>query len=563
MDTDNVEEALSEPLLNELPAGEELSGDLPPAYSELGSDANPERRESKCSVFGKIPTIAYILVSILVFIIILFLTAGLLPPSTDIPPEYNDTNHTSNYLPPLLFKKLLNDTESSGPKGIHISLTESPTAIHIQFSTANIGKPVVEIAERDNPTEAKKFDGKSITYQLSDMCVKDQSADSIKNFIPPGQLHTIKVTDLKVNTEYVYRAGISFGQGIRWSEYVNFWTSKPPGFTPPSSKNNSSKPAITFLAYGDQGVANGTITDCPRRDGAGAGQNVTRLITSLSLNHTVDSVHIIGDLSYADGNTHIWDQYMNMIEPFASRIPTMVAAGNHEYDYTSGDGSKKDGSGVKTNETFHPSWGGNGFSDEGGECGVPFAKRFAAPNNGNSVFWYSYEQSLVHTIVLSSEHNMTDGSDQYKFLEKDLSGINRTITPWVVVELHRPLYNSVTYWTQDSIGIAMRYEIEELLHLHRVDLVMSGHHHAYLRSCDGLYQEKCSNGGPQYVTIGTGGGPLDCSITLITDHYTKVFDKTHFGVGRVSVYNVSALHFEFVALGEEVVDDFWLLRQRN
>lgn len=176
---------------------------------------------------------------------------------------------------------------------------------------------------------------------------------------------------------------------------------------------------------------------------------------------------------------------------------------------------------------------------------------------------YSFEQSLVHTIVLSSEHNMTKGSDQYKFLEKDLSGINRTVTPWVVVELHRPMYNGVKYWTQDAIEIAMRYEIEELLRLHRVDLVMSGHYHAYLRSCDGLYLEKCSNGGPQYLTIGTGGGSLDCSLTLITDHYTKKLDKKHFGVGRVSVYNASALHFEFVALGEEVVDDFWLLRQRN
>eukprot|EP00986_Skeletonema_menzelii_P011528 scaffold5949_cov150-Skeletonema_menzelii.AAC.4 len=552
MDTNNVEEALSEPLLD-ASVGEPC-GEVSPAYSEFG-DTNSERRESICSCFAKIPTIAYILVSMLIFIMILFLTAGLLPPSADVPPEYNQTNHTSDDLPPLI-QKLLSDSESSGPKAIHISLTESPTAVHIQFSTTNIGKPVVEIAEKDNPSEAKKYDGESTTYQASDMCVNNQSADNTKNFVPPGQLHTIKVTDLKVNTDYVYRAGISTGQGVRWGEYINFRTSKPPGFTP--SASNSSKPAITFLALADQGVADGTI------DGHGAGQNVSRLITSLSLkNHTVDSIHIIGDLSYADGNTHTWDKYMDMIEPFASRIPTMVAVGNHEYDYKRGDGSKEDGSGIKTNQTFHPSWGGHGFHDEGGECGVPFAKRFAAPDNGNSVFWYSFEQSLMHTIMLSSEHNMTKGSDQFKFLEADLSGINRTVTPWVVVELHRPMYNNEEYWTQDAIGIAMRDEIEKLLHLHQVDLVMSGHYHTYLRSCDGLYQEKCSSGGPQYVTVGTGGAPLDRHEVLIPNHYTKKFDNKHFGVGRVSIYNASALHFEFVALGEEVVDDFWLSRQRK
>jgi len=393
MDADNIEEALSEPLLSESSAGQP-SGEVSPAYSEFG-DTHPERqRESICSVFGKIPTIAYILASMVIFIIVLFLTAGLMPPNTEIPPEYNYTNST----PPLMNQNLLNDSEPSGPKAIHISLTESPTAIHIQFSTTNIGKPVVEIAAKDNPSDTKKYDGESTTYQASDMCVKNQSADSTKNFVPPGQLHTIKVTDLKVNTDYVYRAGISTGQGIRWGDYINLRTSKPAGFIPTKSGNNTSiKPAITFLALADQGVANGT------KHGDGAGQNVTRLITSLASNHTVDSIHIIGDLSYADGSTQIWDKYMDMIEPFASRIPTMVAVGNHEYDYTRGDGSKMDGSGIKTNETFHPSWGGSGFHDEGGECGVPFAKRFAAPNNGNSIFWYvvfSCFVNLHHVISI-------------------------------------------------------------------------------------------------------------------------------------------------------------------
>lgn len=393
MDTDNVEEALSEPLLNES-SGSQPSGEVftslreetpPPEYSELLFDANSERKSIKkcCSVFKKIPTIAYILVAMVILLILLFLTTGLLPTSTAIPPEYNHTNHT------LIPKKsVIKDEEDSGPKAMHISLTESPSAINIQFATANLGKPVVEIAEKDNTSESQKFDGETTTYQASDMCVKNQTADSIKNFVPPGQLHTVKVTDLKANTDYVYRAGISTGQGIKWGEYIDFRSSKPPGFIS-SNNGNSSKPAITFLALADQGVANGTITGCPEKEGSGAGQNVSSLLYSLTLKQTVDSIHIIGDLSYADGNTQIWDKYMDMIEPFASRIPTMVAVGNHEYDYKSiGDGSKKDASGVKTDEVFHPSWGGNGFHDEGGECGVPIAKRFAAPNNGNSLFWY-------------------------------------------------------------------------------------------------------------------------------------------------------------------------------
>ena len=118
-----------------------------------------------------------------------------------------------------------------------------------------------------------------------------------------------------------------------------------------------------------------------------AAKNVSNLITTIVNNTNIDSIHIIGDLSYADGHTQIWNTYMDMIEPFASRVPTMVAVGNHEYDYdTLGDGSK-DASGVNTSNVFHPSWGGKAFHDEGGECGVSIAKRFAAPNNGNKIFW--------------------------------------------------------------------------------------------------------------------------------------------------------------------------------
>jgi len=404
MDTDNVEEALSQPLLNE---GEETSagqrsGEVspPPEYSELGI-AHSERNCAKCSVFfRKVPTIVYIIVALVILIIILFLTTGLLPHSTTIPHEHNhtnQTNHTSN-LPPSINKSLLKDEDYNNvPKAIHISLTESPSAINIQFHTANVGKPVVEIAEKDYPSKSKKFDGESTTYYSSDMCVKSQTADSTKNFIPPGQLHTVKVTDLKANTVYVYRAGISTGQGIKWGEYTTFRSSKLPGFIPPSNGYHSSKPAITFLALADQGVDKmDSFNGCD----SSAGQNVSSLITSLVKNRTVDSIHIVGDLSYADGNTNIWDMYMDMIEPFASRVPTMVAVGNHEYDYKRGDGSKTDASGMKTDEVFHPSWGGKSFHDEGGECGIPFAKRFAAPNNGNLIFWYVVLRCFMMSLCI-------------------------------------------------------------------------------------------------------------------------------------------------------------------
>ena len=175
---------------------------------------------------------------------------------------------------------------------------------------------------------------------------------------------------------------------------------------------------------------------------------------------------------------------------------------------------------------------------------------------------YSFDQSLVHTVMISSEHNMTRGSAQYTWLEKDLAAVNRSMTPWLVVEVHRPIYNSELYdWSQPMITTGMQNAVEDLLHTYQVDLVLSGHYHSYFRSCDGLYSHKCDSGGATYITVGTGGAPLDGNQSqILPNQYTEMFDKSKWGVGRASVYNASMLHWEFVAVGGDIIDEVWLTR---
>jgi hypothetical protein len=38
----------------------------------------------------------------------------------------------------------------------------------------------------------------------------------------------------------------------------------------------------------------------------------------------------VGDLSYANGNPEIWDSFIEGLQPFAARLPYMIAVGNHE-----------------------------------------------------------------------------------------------------------------------------------------------------------------------------------------------------------------------------------------
>ena len=69
----------------------------------------------------------------------------------------------------------------------------------------------------------------------------------------------------------------------------------------------------------------------------------------------------------------------------------------------------------------------------GGECGVPTYHRYHMPDNGNSLFWYSFDYGMVHMVMMSTEHDFTPGSKQYMWMENDLKKVDRKVTPWLMV----------------------------------------------------------------------------------------------------------------------------------
>jgi hypothetical protein len=91
--------------------------------------------------------------------------------------------------------------------------------------------------------------------------------------------------------------------------------------------------------------------------------------------------------------------------------------------------------------------------------------RFTMPSSSalsNSIYWYDFAYANVHTIMLSSEHNCTSGSPQYAFLEDALSRVDRSRTPWLLVELHRPMYNNEKYKSDYDVAVGMQGEFEEV-----------------------------------------------------------------------------------------------------
>ena len=91
-----------------------------------------------------------------------------------------------------------------------------------------------------------------------------------------------------------------------------------------------------------------------------------------------------------------------------------------------------------------------------------------------------------------------------QWLEADLADVDRCVTPWLFVGMHRPMYVPYPHKSNRIVGRHLQDILEDLFLEREVDLVMTGHVHLYARTCS-VRRDHCrkdDDGGITHVTVG-------------------------------------------------------------
>ncbi|XP_065194542.1 uncharacterized protein LOC135825837 [Sycon ciliatum] len=398
--------------------------------------------------------------------------------------------------------------------------TDSEEDLIVQYSLSESFEHFMEVPGSQISTR---------TYAAKDMCGPPATLVSATTYRDPGFQVLAYMTNLTLDTLYYYRFGT---KGFRLVD-GHFHTPMRPG----------QAEYGRFITFGDFGVH--YHPQVWQQPGA---PMIGNLLAKEALSKQVDAILHFGDLAYGVGHGYIWDQWNWLMSQSARYTPYMVGVGNHEYDHLHAPPSGVDVSGTP-GIGFHPSWGNHG-NDAQGECGVPTFHRFKMPaehNGGNSVFWYSFDLHLVRVIMMSSEHDYSPGTLQYKWLESVLSSTDRKVLPWVVVTLHRPMYSNESDSHSDNVVANHERELfEDLIVKYKVNIMFSGHYHSYMRSCP-VIKNVCKEPGtaPVHVVAGTAGAALQSPSSTFPAPWT-VFGAVKFGYAVFEV-NTTHLHMDWMS----------------
>jgi acid phosphatase type 7 len=313
------------------------------------------------------------------------------------------------------------------PEQIHLSLgAEDRSVMGVSWTTLQGADSVVRYGtDAGAPLESQmQQSGSVLTYTQGGWV---------------GVVHRAVMTGLKPATTYYYQVGSE--QDDRWSEVLRFTT-----FAPGQELNVAVVADMAYDAMSDDTVA-----------------QLTRLVDQGRLDAVIHS----GDISYADGYMPHFDDFLNKVQPIASRVPYMTTPGNHEFGYN--------------------------FSAYKSRFFMPGSEQLGGPEDGSSDgMFYSWGLGDMHFAAMNTESPLDFAlfpEQEYAWFAEDLAAHSDAV--WRVAHFHRPLYCA----KDDDCGQRLLQSgVEELLFAGRVDLAFTAHYHAYERTFPMYHGEKTEAG---------------------------------------------------------------------
>ncbi|GAB4837869.1 prolyl aminopeptidase [Ancistrocladus abbreviatus] len=372
----------------------------------------------------------------------------------------------------------------NAPQQVHITQGDlEGKAVIVSWTTMEERGSNKVLYWKENSKEKKEAKGKVTTYKFYNYT--------------SGFIHHCTIKHLERNSKYYYEVGIDHSPRT-------FWFTTPPEVGPDVP--------YTFGLIGDLGQSydsNRTLTHYEKNPIKG------------------QTVLFVGDLSYADNYPNHdnvrWDTWGRFIERSVAHQPWIWTAGNHEIDFAPEIGETK---------PFKP-----------------YSHRYTTPykaSNSTEPFWYSIKRGPAYIIVLASYSAYGKYTPQFKWLEAEFPKVNRSETPWLIVLMHAPWYNSYNYHYME--GETMRVMYEPWFVKYKVDVVFAGHVHAYERSkrvsnieyniVNGICKPIDDQSAPVYITIGDGGN-LEGLATNMSEPqpYYSAFREASFGHAILDIKN--------------------------
>jgi acid phosphatase type 7 len=298
----------------------------------------------------------------------------------------------------------------------------------------------------------------------------------------------------------------------------------------------TGKPTLKFVYLGDIGQFEHSQ------------ENIMHLVTHQQ--NSVNAIMLAGDIAYSQYDNRRWDTFFDFMDDFfiIDSIPMQVCAGNHDIEKEAHSREiflayehRFDMPAVK------PAQLGTYEGPDDGLLNMDNPPYPLPYEYGNAYYAFSY--GVTHNIFLNAYSSMDPGSTQYQWLVQELQSVDRSVTPWLLVTMHVPVYNSFDVHQHDAQIIAAKEHFEPLFVKHKVNLVVAGHIHAYQRTKN-VAMDQLNPAGPVHVVVGAGGRQCKAAFrTAEPAEWVAVRDSTRYGYGTLEIYNATHAQWEWIITG--------------